>query len=98
LLRCLLYIDKAEKVFTVEIERNKDVSILKKLIKEEAPISLGDVETKDLILLNVNLLLEDDPDSQLVSLDHETCPTLSPLQPRCLCFSLHPQMTVCTSW
>ena len=61
-------------VFTVKIERNEDVSILKDMIKEKAALSFA---AKDLILLNVSLPL-DNLDSKLNSLNHETCRTLSP--------------------
>lgn len=54
LLNCLIVGDKSDKAFVVEISKNKSVSILKKLIKEENPSSLANIDTKDIDLWHVS--------------------------------------------
>ena len=54
-LNCFIRLsDDPKRIFTVEIEKTKNVSILKRLIKEENPSSLGNVNAKDLDLWNVS--------------------------------------------
>ena len=49
-LNCFLVGDDLDRTFTVEIEKTKNVSIFKDLIKEENPLSLRNVDAKDLDL------------------------------------------------
>ena len=53
-LNCFLLGDDSKRMFTVEIEKTKNVSILKDIIKEKNPSSLGNVDTKDLDLWKVS--------------------------------------------
>ena len=57
-LNCLIYGDGQDKMFTVEVEKTKNVSILKKLIKEENPSSLGNIDVKNIDLWKVDLHLD----------------------------------------
>jgi len=58
-LNCLLLGDSndPEKIFTVEIEKNKNVSVLKDMIKGKKSNSLSDVDASDLVLLKVSVPL-----------------------------------------
>jgi hypothetical protein len=49
-LNCLIHGEVSEKMFTVEVEKTKNVSILKKLIKEEKAPHLEHVAASDLDL------------------------------------------------
>ena len=49
-LNCLVYGDDLEKWFTVEVQKDKNVSILKKLIKEEKAPHLDHIDASDLDL------------------------------------------------
>jgi hypothetical protein len=73
-LRCLLLEDGPEQIFTIEIDEEKDVSLLKKRIKREAALC---VPAKALTLLRVFLPL-DNIDAQLSVLDPDKCPKLLP--------------------
>ncbi|TFK19284.1 hypothetical protein FA15DRAFT_697628 [Coprinopsis marcescibilis] len=53
-LRCLVSGDGKEKVFTVKIASNDDVSILKDMIKEKVPLYAG-IAAKDMQLFKVSL-------------------------------------------
>jgi sulfite reductase alpha subunit-like flavoprotein len=65
-----------QKVFTVEVEKTKNVSILKKLIKEEKAPHLNHVATSDLNLWNVSIPMDDDAGERLENIDN-----LEPLKP-----------------
>jgi hypothetical protein len=54
-LNCLIHGEDQEKMFTIEIEETKNVSILKKLIKEEKAPHLDHVAASDLDLWNVSM-------------------------------------------
>jgi len=55
-LNCLLLDDDSKRqVFTVEIPESKNVSILKKIIKEEKAHQLAHLDASDLILWKVRL-------------------------------------------
>jgi hypothetical protein len=71
-LNCLVFGDEEDKVFTVEVEKTKNVSILKKLIKEEKAPHLDHVAASDLDLWMVDL----GPGPVRVNLDNY--PKLSP--------------------
>ena len=58
-LNCLLLRDDPDRMFTVEIPKNKNVSILKDLIKEKNPSSLGNVDVKNIDLWQVSVLVDD---------------------------------------
>jgi hypothetical protein len=57
-LNCLIYGEVQERMFTVEVEKTKNVSILKKLIKEEKALCLDHVDASDLDLWMVDLHLD----------------------------------------
>jgi hypothetical protein len=78
-LNCLLLEDDPEKIFTLKIPDSENVSFLKKLIKEEAALSLADVDAKDLVLRKV-VLPPDNIDVQLSNLNLEKCPKLRSVQ------------------
>ncbi|KAK2467191.1 hypothetical protein APHAL10511_000740 [Amanita phalloides] len=59
LLNCLLAGDKEDQVFTVEIAKNKNVSILKKMIKEEKKSLFDHVDASKLDLFQVSLPVDD---------------------------------------
>jgi hypothetical protein len=46
-------------MFTVEVEKTKNVSILKKLLKEENPSSLGNIDVKNIDLWKVSFPIDD---------------------------------------
>lgn len=81
-LNCLLLRDSEsydpENIFTVEIEQNKNVSILKDLIKEKKSNSLADVDACDLVLLKVSIPLGGHVDTPLRIPQPETCTKFSP--------------------
>ena len=81
-LRCLLVKDQSEKIFTIEIEEDKDVSILKKMIKEETAFTMP---AKELTLLQLSLPL-DNIDTRLSALDPDKCLKLSPTKKLSLLF------------
>jgi hypothetical protein len=58
-LNCLIHGEVQEKMFTVEIEKTKNVSILKKLIKEENAPHLDHFAPSDLDLWIVNRPLDE---------------------------------------
>jgi hypothetical protein len=66
-LNCLLVNDDSTQVFTVKIPKPDNISILKKLIKEEKARLLAHLDASDLILWKVRLStdfllnLESDP-------------------------------------
>ena len=63
------------QIFTVEILESKNVSILKRLIKEEQPHRLNHVDASELILSQVSLLVDNDLEESLKNVD------LTPLKP-----------------
>jgi len=54
-LNCLLVNEDKRNVFTVEVSESKNVSFLKKKIKEEKACLLADLDASDLILWKVIL-------------------------------------------
>ena len=58
-LNCFVLGDDPDRMFVVEIEKTKSVSILKKLIKEENPSSLGNVDVKNIDLWQTSYLIDD---------------------------------------
>ena len=60
-LNCFLLGDHPDRMFTVEILNNKNVSILKKLIKEENPMSLDNVDVENIDLWRVSFPIDDLP-------------------------------------
>ena len=54
LLNCFVLGDKEDNVFTIEISKNKNFSILKKLIKEEKAPHLNHVAASDLITSKIH--------------------------------------------
>jgi hypothetical protein len=67
-LNCFVLGDNLNKAFTVEIEKTKNVSILKKLIKEEKAFLLNHVDASDLDLWKVSIPAGDDADKRLRSI------------------------------
>ena len=53
--------DDPDRMFTVKIPKNENVSILKDLIKEKNPSSLGNVDVKNLDLWQVSFPIDDLP-------------------------------------
>ena len=75
-LNCFVLGDDLKKVFTVEVQKDKNVSILKKLIKEEKACRLEHIDASDLDLWNVSILFNDDAGERLENIDN-----LEPLKP-----------------
>ena len=69
-LNCLVLDDDLKKVFTVEVEKTKNVSILKKLIKEEKAPHLDHVAASDLDLWNVSIPMDVDTDAKLKNINN----------------------------
>jgi Crinkler effector protein N-terminal domain len=59
-LNCFILSDNPNQTFTVEISKAKNVSILKDLIKEKNSLSLGNVDAKNISLLQALLNLNAD--------------------------------------
>ena len=76
-LNCSLLGDDPDRTFTVEIPKNKNVSTLKKLIKEENPSSLGNVDVKNIDLWQVSFPI-DDLETELGNINLALYPKLSP--------------------
>jgi hypothetical protein len=75
-LNCFVLGDDLKKMFTIEIEETKNVSILKKLIKEEKAPHLDHVAASDLDLWSVSIPMNDDACERLENIDN-----LEPLKP-----------------
>ena len=58
-LNCLIHGEVTEKMFTVEVEKTKNVSILKKLIKEEKAPHFDHIAASDLDIWMVDLDLDE---------------------------------------
>jgi hypothetical protein len=70
-LNCLLLGDDLDRMFTVKIDKTETVSILKKLIKEENPSSLGNVDVKNIDLWQVSFPIDDlETELRNINLDH----------------------------
>ena len=76
-LNCLVLGDKPERMFTVEVEKTKNVSILKKLIKEENAPHFNHVTASNLDLWMVDLHL-DELGAEQVHVNLDTYSMLSP--------------------
>jgi hypothetical protein len=74
-LNCWVVGDDAEQVFTVKIPPTENVSILKKMIKDENNFPFP---AKDLLLWKVSLPVDNDLDSELLSLPLDNDSKLSP--------------------
>ena len=72
-LNCFVLGDDLKKIFTVKILKTENVSILKKLIKEENSSSFGNVDAKNMLLWNVSIPIGDDVNESLKK------PNLEPL-------------------
>jgi hypothetical protein len=59
LLNCFVLGDKEDNVFTVKIPKNDNVSILKKMIKEDKAPHLNHVAASDLELWKVSFPIDD---------------------------------------
>jgi hypothetical protein len=60
-LNCFILGDDPDRMFTVKIPKTENVSILKKLIKEENPSSLGNIDVKNIDLWQASLPIDDLP-------------------------------------
>jgi hypothetical protein len=58
-LNCLVVGDIPDRMFTVEIPQVENVSILKDLIKEKNPSSLGNIDAKNIELWKVSFPVDD---------------------------------------
>ena len=74
-LNCFVLGDDLKKVFTVEVEKTKNVSILKDQIKEKKASLLNHVDASDLNLWNISLAKDDVTNEKLKS----TIDNLEPL-------------------
>ena len=74
-LNCFVLGGDSSGVFTVEILKTKNVSILKDLIKEKQSPRLNHVVASELILSHVSLPVDDDLEESLKNID------LTPLKP-----------------
>jgi len=75
-LNCFLLGDDPDRIFTVEIPKNKNISILKKLIKEEKAPHLDHVAASDLDLWQVFFPI-DDLETELGNINLARYPKLS---------------------
>ena len=75
-LNCFVLGDDLKKVFTVKIDKTENVSILKKLIKEEKASRLEHVDASDLDLWNVSIPMDSDAGERLENIDN-----FEPLKP-----------------
>ena len=66
-LNCFLLGDDPDRMFTVEILNNKNVSILKDLIKEKKASQLKDIDASDLDLWKVDFPIDNLPTKNLVT-------------------------------
>ena len=79
-LNCFVLGDDLKKVFTVKIPKTENVSILKKLIKEEKAPHLNHVAASDLELWNVSIPMDDDTEERLKNINNlEPLKSLLPL-------------------
>jgi len=76
-LNCLVLGDDPNKWFTVEIDYNKNVSILKGMIKGQKAPHLDHLAPSDLELFQVSIPIDDDADQRLNESNRE--PLKSPL-------------------
>ena len=76
-LNCLIHGEVQEQMFTVEIEKTKNVSILKDLIKEKKASRLEHVDASDLVLWRFDHNL-DELGSKPVNVNLDTYSKLSP--------------------
>ena len=76
-LNCLVLGDEPEKMFTVKIDKIENVSILKKLIKEENSFSFSNIDSKNIDLWMVDLC-PDELGAESVHVDLDTYNKLSP--------------------
>ena len=73
-LNCLIDGDDTDRMFTVEVPKNKNVSILKGLIKEKNPSSLGNVDVRVVDLFQVSILLGAEPVDVNLDIDKKLKP------------------------
>jgi Crinkler effector protein N-terminal domain len=66
-LNCFLLGDDSDRMFTVEIPKNKNVNILKKIIKEEKTPHLDHIAASDLDLWQVSFPIDDLPSKNLAT-------------------------------
>ena len=76
-LHCHLYGDRRNKTFTIRIEKNNDVSMLKNMVKRDLSVALNNVDAKDLVLYHAPLSVADLADTQWDRLDLSSYPILS---------------------
>ena len=76
-LNCLVVGEDPDRMFTVEIPKNKNVSILKDLIKEKNPSSLGNIDAKNIDLWQISFPI-DDLETAVRNLNLARYPKLSP--------------------
>jgi hypothetical protein len=76
-LNCFLIDDDHDRTFTVEIPKNKNVSILKDLIKEKKASRLKDIDASDLDLWKADFPI-DDLAKKLRNINLALYPKLSP--------------------
>jgi len=85
-LNCFVLGGDSLEVFTVEILKTKNVSILKDLIKEKQSPRLNHVVASELILSQVSLPVDDDLEESLKHVD------LAPLKPLLLLSQVFPHV------
>ena len=77
-VNCYILGDDPDQLFTVKIEKTENVSVLKKLIKEEKPSCLKDIDASDLDLWEVSVPFDDDKfEEKVKALDLNTKRPLS---------------------
>ena len=77
-LNCFLLGDDPDRIFTVEIPKNENVSILKDLIREKNPSSLGNVDVKNIDLWQVSFPIDDHLKTKLLNINLAGYLKLSP--------------------
>jgi hypothetical protein len=75
-LNCFVLGDDLKKAFTIEVEKTKNVSILKDLIKEKKASRLEHVDASDLDLWNLSIPMDSDAGERLENIDN-----FEPLKP-----------------
>ena len=58
-LNCFILGDNPDRMFTVKIPKTENVSILKDLIKEKNPSSLGNIDAKNIDLWQISFPIDD---------------------------------------
>ena len=85
-LNCFVLGDDPKRMFTVKIDKTENVSILKKLIKEEKASRLKHVDASDLDLWSVSVPTDDSAEVERLKKHINNLEPLKPLLPLSVMF------------